>query len=230
MHLSLSCDTAVRHLCLCAHTGSWSLGSALRNEPQLTRQRLQRRIPPEMPAPWVCFVWLYNLGSSMQRESPFPVKKKKKGRSHSITLGHVNAAQALTRHCQSGLPSCRISPSPFHGTVGTSCWGTPSSAVLPLGFQRAARDLLSEQWVGVSSCCPFSLPLPSCCPHISPTSAVCWKTTSCPGLRLCTSSEATESGLRDPASSLGDGGGEGAMLCPHTYSVEQSPAILCVVG
>lgn len=58
VRLSLSCDTAVRHSCLCAHAGSRSPGSAPRNETQLPRQRLRRGIPPEMPAPWVRSVWL----------------------------------------------------------------------------------------------------------------------------------------------------------------------------
>ena len=99
------------------------------------------------------------------------------------------------------------------------------------GVSEGCKGLaLSEQWVGVSSCYPFSLPLPSCCPHTHPTSAVCWRTPSCPGLSLCTSSEAIESGLGDPASSLGDGDGRRTVLCPQTYSAEQSPTIVHGVG
>lgn len=75
---------------------------------------------------------------ALQKNTP------KQGRSHSIiTHGHVNAAQALSSHCQRGLPSCRIPPFPFCDVVGTWYWSTLSSAVLPLGFQSATRDLLS---------------------------------------------------------------------------------------
>lgn len=157
---------------VCAHAGSRSPGLA-RNEPQLTRQKLRRGIPPETPAPWVRSMWLGGLGSRMQRGYPLP-RKKKKDRSHSIALGHVNAAQALASRCQSGLPSCRVPPSSFHGVVGTSCLWHAELRSAAFGVSEGCKGLaLTEQWVGVSSCCPFSLPLPSCCPHTRPTSALC---------------------------------------------------------
>ena len=85
------------------------------------------------------------FGQQEAERVPRPCKNKQpqKGRSRSIALVHVNAAQALPSCCWRGLPGCRIPPCPCRGVVGTRCWGALSSAALPVGFERAAGDLLS---------------------------------------------------------------------------------------
>lgn len=71
----------------------------------------------------------------------------------------------------------------------------------PLCCLQGFRVAFSEQWVGTSSCSPLPSLSHKCC--------------VCPGLRLCTRPEATESGLADPASCLCDGDGGGAALGPQ---------------